>query len=80
VTLGDFYRESGESAHLLRVEGALAAGWAASRDVAAAASVSVNFARKALAYLLEEGRVERRRADDPAYRPHGWRWEWRSPS
>lgn len=61
MTLGDYYRENGESEHLLRVEGALGPAWIPTRLVAETADVSPQFAYKALPYLFEEGRVEHRK-------------------
>jgi hypothetical protein len=58
-TLGGFYRESGESGHLARLEAALPAEWSRTRDVAAAAGVADGgWTRRALEYLFEEGRVK----------------------
>jgi hypothetical protein len=76
VTLGDYYRENGESEHVLRLEAVLPVGWLPTREVSVAAGVTVGFAYKALPYLVEEGRAERRKARGRDRRP---RWEWRRP-
>jgi len=80
VTLGDYYRENGESEHVARLEAALDGEWRPRLEIAERAGVSKQFAEKALPYLLEEGRAERVKAIGREYRPRGWRWEWRRPS
>lgn len=80
-TLGGFYRENGESAHLARLEAALPAGWLPTREVAIAAGVSPSgWTRRALEYLAEEGRAEKRLGVSPVGRRRRSRWEWRRPS
>jgi hypothetical protein len=72
VSLRDYYRENGESDYLRAVEGALDAEWRCAADVATLSGTSENYTRKALVYLVEEGRAETGRA--LLSRPKGKRW------
>jgi hypothetical protein len=63
-TIGDYYRANGESEHLHRLENALNDQWHSTSKLARHAGLSTNYAYKALPYLVEEGRAQRRKFHD----------------
>ena len=60
-TLGDYYREHGESEQLLTLEGALDEEWQHVPDLVDGTELSASFIYKALHYLEDEGRAESER-------------------
>jgi hypothetical protein len=56
--LAEHYRKHGDSPSVLEVESALTDAWQAAEDVAEQAGRSLSFVRKALPYLVAEGRAE----------------------